>query len=294
MADIIPPPPGFANLRPLKTAGANPAWETVDMETNMPCVLLHAHPGTYIILDPSDFPTVQTIGTRNASHASEMPKASTASQYEDAHRAAGIGLSGDIHPMWFMTTGGYAAAHFTYQEKNSTYLLHRFLVGAYDAGAEEERAVIHINGNHADCRRANLAYASHTQLNRRRPKPAKRQEKAKPLPAGIVQTDLPRYCTYYYEKCYPFSPAKPRYRSFFRVEQHPLQLAVAAGLIQDARIQPIYASTKAAGVADAEKLAQAQAYAHMLTDLVAEYPDIYERLEHYTRAKQEEEQKKSQ
>jgi hypothetical protein len=196
--------------------------------------------------------------------------------------------------MWFMTTGGYAAAHFTYQEKNSTYLLHRFLLGAYEAGAEEERAIIHINGNHADCRRANLAYATATQLNRRRPKPAERKKAAKPLPAGMAQTDLPRYVTYYYEKCYPFSPAKPRFRSFFRVEHHPLQLAVAAGLIQDARIQPIYASTKAAGVPDTEKLAQGVAYAYMLRDLITEYPDIYERLEHYTRAQhvtQEEVQK---
>ena len=257
MADIIPPPSGFTSLRPLKTAGANPAWETLDAETNMPCVLLHAHPGTYIILDSSDFPIVQTVG-----------------------------ISGELHPMWFMTTGGYAAAHFTYQEKNSTYLLHRFLLGAYEAGAEEERAIIHINGNHADCRRSNLAYATATQLNRRRPKPAERKKAAKPLPAGMAQTDLPRYVTYYYEKCYPFSPAKPRFRSFFRVEHHPLQLAVAAGLIQDARIQPIYASTKAAGVPDAEKLAQAVAYSHMLRDLVTEYPDIYERLEHYTRAQQ--------
>jgi hypothetical protein len=175
-----------------------------------------------------------------------------------------------------MTPNGYPAAHY----REATQLLHRVLLGA---DAEEHRAVIHINGNHADNRRANLAYASQTQLNRRRPKPANRQKKAKPLPAGMVQTDLPRYCTYYHEKCYPFSPAKPRYRSFFRVEQHPLQLALAAGLIADARIQPIYASTKSVGVPDTEKLAQAVAYADMLRSLVTEYPDIYERLEHYTR-----------
>ncbi len=184
-----------------------------------------------------------------------------------------------IRPTWFFTSNGYPASHYA----GATHLLHRELMRA---GAEEHRAVIHINGNHADCRRTNLAYASQTQLNRRRPKPAQRQKKAKPLPAGIVQTDLPRYCTYYYEKCYPFSPAKPRYRSFFRVEQHPLQLAVAAGLIADARIQPIYASTKAAAVPDAEKLAQAVAYTELLRTLVPEYPDIYERLEHYTREKQ--------
>ncbi len=103
MADIIPPPPGFTGLRPLETAGANPAWEALDTETNMPCILLHAHPGTYIILDPSDFPIVSTIGTHKVSNTSEKPKASTTSlatramspkgesQSEDARRAAGIG-----------------------------------------------------------------------------------------------------------------------------------------------------------------------------------------------------------
>ena len=273
---LTPPPPGITILRPLESATANPAYEALDTETNMPCVLLHANPGIYIILDTSDFPIVQTItstiGVSRASDSSVSPKASTIGI---ADVSASV-----IHPTWFMTPNGYPAAHY----REATQLLHRVLLGA---DAEEHRAVIHINGNHADNRRANLAYASQTQLNRRRPKPANRQKKAKPLPAGMVQTDLPRYCTYYHEKCYPFSPAKPRYRSFFRVEQHPLQLALAAGLIQDARIQPIYASTKAVGVPDAEKLAQAVAYADMLRSLVTEYPDIYERLEHYTRTQQQ-------
>ncbi len=235
-----PPPAGFRVESVAETSAANPAYAAYDESTNMPCTLLYANPGAYIIVD------------------------------------ADIELPGAEHnPSWFFTSNGYAAAHY----EGRTHLLHRALL---DLSPEEHRAVIHINGIHADCRRSNLGYASQTQLNRRRPKSAVRKQDAKPLPPGIVQTDLPRYVSYYHEKCYPFSPEKPRYREFFRIEQHPLQLAVAAGLVSDARVQPIYASSKAAAVPILEKLAQAQAYAASLKEWMDGYPDLLERLAHYT------------
>lgn len=127
--------------------------------------------------------------------------------------------------------------------------LHAHLMNHIGKGKGKD-SVDHIDRNPMNNRKHNLRITTQSEQNKNTKKRA-RKRKAKPLPEGITQEDLPKYVVYYKEKY-----AKDKYRDFFRVEKHPLQVQ---GIFKDK-----WATTKSINVDAKEKLQEAIKYLNTL------------------------------
>lgn len=138
------------------------------------------------------------------------------------------------------------------------------------------QTIQHANENLLDNRLANLQGVLHTKAK------AERQPQARPLPDGIVQSDLPVYVDYNEDilrKKLAGGRIEEIPRSYFRVDGHPLQVAKAAGEPRMYRpeyddVSVYYSSTKSKFKSAREKLEQARAYVELL-DSIAEATGFY-------------------
>ena len=138
------------------------------------------------------------------------------------------------------------------------------------------QTIQHANGNLLDNRLANIQGVLHTK-----PK-AERQPQARPLPDGLVQSDLPVYVVYSEDilrKKLAGGRIEEIPRSYFRVDGHPLQAAKSAGEPRMYRpeyedVAVYYSSTKSKFKSAREKLEQARAYVELL-DSIAETTGFY-------------------
>ena len=121
---------------------------------------------------------------------------------------------------WFLSENGY----ITTVEKNANnkrfqYYLHQLICKTENGDESETKSVDHINRNKLDNRIENLRWATQAEQNANTDKRA-RKYNAKPLPEGLMQSDMPKYVTYYHEW---LDKEKTRYREFFKIEKHPKQ-----------------------------------------------------------------------
>lgn len=132
---------------------------------------------------------------------------------------------------------------------NKMLYLHAHLMNHIGKGKGND-SVDHIDRDSLNNRRYNLRIITQSEQNKNTNKRS-RKKLAKPLPEGITQYDLPKYVVYYKEKY-----AKDKYRDFFRVEKHPLQVQ---GIFKDK-----WSTTKSVNVDAKEKLQEAIRYLNTL------------------------------
>lgn len=177
--------------------------------------------------------------------------------------------------VWSIMNNGYPGVHVRDGDGVDTMmLLHAFLLGP--GSCDSSSAVIeHINRDRLDNRMANLRVINHSVQNYHRLK-CRRQHDARPLPDGLIQSDLPKYVVYHKDKIYkPGSEGK--YRDYFRVSGHPLQVAKewtreGNGKFYGPEYEAVtcfWSSTKSKFKTAREKLADAIAYVTLL-DVIAE------------------------
>jgi hypothetical protein len=247
-----PLPPGFTVHRrhPGKTpadgiyAGQETNWyyEATDNETATQAAILYCQPGAFTIVD--------------------------------LDRLADISAAG----VWSIMSNGYPGTHTTETGgERSMMTLHSFLMGHRGHGVSAGRILVqHINKDRLDNRMANLRLVNQRQQNLLRPK-CRRQRRARPLPDGIVQSDMPKYVCYVEDvlrKKKPNGTIEETPRAYFVVSCHPLQLAKASGEARFYRpeyddVNPRFSSTKSKFKSPREKLEQARAYVELLDTIAA-------------------------
>lgn len=247
-----PLPPGFTVHR--RQPGKTPAdgiyadqetnwyYEATDNETGLPAAILYCQPGVFTIVD--------------------------------LDRLADISAAG----VWSIMSNGYPGTHTTETGgERSMMTLHSFLMGHRGHGVSAGRILVqHINKDRLDNRMANLRLVNQRQQNLLRPK-CRRQRRARPLPDGIVQSDMPKYVCYVEDvlrKKKPNGTVEETPRAYFVVSSHPLQLAKASGEPRFYRpeyddVNPHFSSTKSKFKNPREKLEQARTYVALLDTISA-------------------------
>lgn len=123
----------------------------------------------------------------------------------------------NFYPTWHYEKNGYIMTKNYPDRINTGTYLHQVICKKYNDKKYATQSVDHINRNKLDNRKNNLRFASQSVQNSNRDK-CKRQVGAKPLPDGLIQSDLPKYVVYYSEK---YGLDKTHSREWFNIEKHP-------------------------------------------------------------------------
>jgi hypothetical protein len=252
MSEKDPPPPpipsGFT-IRSARHPGKIPTDGTyAGIETNWyyqatdptgsPCAILYCNPGAYTIVDMECLEDISSAG------------------------------------IWSVMNNGYVATHVRRENADTMLMLHVFLMG--DDARAGGHVIEHVNRDRLDNRLINLRPITHSIQNYHRPK-CRRQHAARPLPEGLTQNDLPKYVIYHKDKVYK-PGAEGRFRTYFRVIGHPLQIAKEWTRKDNGRfygpdyedVTVFWSSTKSKFKTDREKLADAVAYVALLDKIAAD------------------------
>jgi hypothetical protein len=221
---------GIINTRGAK-AGIEQNWgyHAVD-PSGEACILLYCNPGVFAIIDSDALEQLRTIHDKQVS--------------------------------WYQMQTGYAACHVIQDGISTCLTMHQVLMNYYGHG-KGGLSIDHINSNKLDNRISNLRLATQSEQIENRGK-LSRKYNAKELPAGLEQSDLPKFVIYYHER------HGNAMREFFTVEKHPIQNLKAEG-VQDHRTAQLankrWATTKAKDVSICDKLQQAIEYIAFLDAL---------------------------
>lgn len=130
----------------------------------------------------------------------------------------------DIRPTWRLFENGYIACTISLssssnqESKQKVYYLHQLIMDVHDEDLTNyEKTVDHINNDKLDNRRENLRLVNMSIQNSNRPKSERRCD-ACDLPAGILQSDLPKYVIYGKEM---MDKESGKYREYFYISNHP-------------------------------------------------------------------------
>lgn len=157
-----------------------------------------------------------------------------------------------IRPIWYVHPNGYIATTLRINEKCKQYYLHQVIMDVHDEDLTNfEKTVDHINQDKLDNRRENLRLVSMAVQNANRDKPERRKDACE-LPAGLTQTDLPKYVVYRKEQL-----DENKYREYFYIENHP-------------KLENRWETTKSNKVGIREKLKLAKLKLQQLDDIITE------------------------
>jgi hypothetical protein len=155
---------------------------------------------------------------------------------------------------WTICHNGYI---FTKNNDGKQIYMHAFLMDHIGHGLTKGNLTVdHINQDKLDNRICNLRLATQSEQNQNTSK-RERKHNARPLPDGIIQSDLPKYVTYNveYEKELDENGNRIIKRDFFRVEKNPKQNGKS------------WASTKSKNIQIIQKLEQAKEHLKYLDSL---------------------------
>jgi len=123
----------------------------------------------------------------------------------------------DTRPSWYINDNGYIGTTIRTKERKQ-YYLHQLIMDVHDEDLTNyEKTVDHVNNDKLDNRRENLRLVNMSIQNSNRPKSERRCD-ACDLPAGIIQSDLPKYVIYGKEM---MNKESGKYREYFYISNHP-------------------------------------------------------------------------
>ena len=142
--------------------------------------------------------------------------------YKDVKKVLLVKTSKGNRATWYTTRTGTTTdgtrdlIYVCCRNSQKMIYLHAFLMDHIGHG-KGNKSVDHIDQDPLNNRRSNLRIISQSEQNKNKPKRS-RKKNARPLPDGLVQTDLPKYVIYYYEK----QNNDLGYRDHFKIEKHPV------------------------------------------------------------------------